>query len=499
MIRRRARWAGAVDMMTRIFRLGGAAAVLVAAVAVAGNPVAGWAAGARPATIAAPRAAHAGAVAATAPGTRLWAARYQGIGGDSRASQGVVSPDSSTVFVTGSDENTNSTLPPSAPVSVFATVAYNAVTGKRLWIENFHGPDRGANANSIAVSPDGSKVFVTGQAYIGDPIQGTDMATIAYNAKTGHYLWSRLYSGPIFGAGSANSVTVSPDGSKVFITGGTYGNSTGNYYLSTVAYNSSTGAMLWSKRTVANPGTTIATSPDGSKVYVSTGNEGGAGTGTATPNVVAYSAATGHQLWAGSFSGPGNLIRCELAVDPDGTKVFSTCTTDVSPARYLTLAYNSATGKQVWVATYQHSGIPSNDDSTSAAITATSSRVFVTGTSVGHIGTVAYNASTGSQQWVSLYPTPGGTSASGQAITLSPGGSTVYAAGGANTSYAVAAFNAATGTRRWAKQWFGDGGGGAFSVAASPDGDGVFLTGVTSIPAGGDSFSAGYGTVAYQP
>ena len=33
-------------------------------------------------------------------------------------------------------------------------------------------------------------------------------------------------------------------------------------------------------------------------------------------------------------------------------------------------------------------------------------------------------------------------------------------------------------------------------VAASPDG--VFVTGVTSIPAGGDSFSAGYGTVAYK-
>jgi hypothetical protein len=284
----------------------------------------------------------------------------------------------------------------------------------------------------------------------------------------------------------------------VFITGATFGNSTGNFYLSTVAYNAVTGTMLWSKRTVANPGTSIATSPDGSKVYVSTGSQGGAGTGAAEPSIVAYSAATGRQLWIGSFSGKGNLLRCEVAADPDGTKVFSTCTTDLSPARYLTLAFNAANGTQIWAATYQHSGIPSNDNSTSAAITATGSQVFVTGTAVGHIGTVAYNASTGSQQWVTLYPTPGGTSAVGSAITLSPDGSTVYAAGGANSSYATVALNAASGARLWARQWFGDGGGGAFGVAASPSGDSVFVTGVTSIPAGDDSFSAGYGTVAYR-
>ncbi len=479
-----------MDALTQILWRGKTVAVLTAALAAmaVASPAAGWAAGQAPIAGQSPAA---GQVPAAAPGTRLWVGRYEGAGlSDSRAADVAVSPGGKTVYVTGSTEYPDATG--SMPVSYFATVAYNAVTGKRLWVQRFLGPGIAAFANAIAVSPDGSEIYVTGLAEIGDPARGSDLATVAYNARTGHYLWSRLYSGPIFGAGEANAVTVSPDGSKVVITGATFGSSTDNLDLATVAYDAA-GTMLWSKRTPGNPGTSIVTSPDGSNIYVGTGSQGGGGSGAAQFSTVAYSSATGRQLWLGTYPGPGHLIRCTIAASQDGGKVFAACTTDRSPAKYLTLAYAAADGDPLWQARYGLGSFAS----TASAIAASGSQVFVTGTANGHLGTVAYQADTGSQQWVSLYPTPGGTAAAGFSLAVSADGSTVFAAGGANSSYATVAYNPATGAKRWGRQWFGDGGGSAFSLAVSPAGDRVFVTGVTSLPVGDGSFATVYGTVAY--
>jgi hypothetical protein len=90
------------------------------------------------------------------PGARLWVRRYNGpgnnLGNDDVARSAAVSPDGSTVYVTGYSQGTSS--------DEYATIAYNAATGARLWASRYNDPSNyGAEANSVAVSPDGDTVL----------------------------------------------------------------------------------------------------------------------------------------------------------------------------------------------------------------------------------------------------------------------------------------------------------------------------------------------------
>jgi len=104
------------------------------------------------------------ALAAVAPagspgtgGGQLWTARYDGRGLADEAFALAGSPDGSRVFVTGWSKGT---IPNSFE---YATVAYDEATGARLWARRYGGPSKLRNfARADAVSPDGTKVFVTG-------------------------------------------------------------------------------------------------------------------------------------------------------------------------------------------------------------------------------------------------------------------------------------------------------------------------------------------------
>jgi hypothetical protein len=111
------------------------------------------------------------AVAASPP--ELWAKRYIGPGKD-EIRDAALSPDGSTVFVTGISYGHQDD---------YATVAYDATTGVRQWVRRYDGSGHGNDhAYSIVVSPDSTKVFVTGVGYSAG--RGDDLATIAYDAST---------------------------------------------------------------------------------------------------------------------------------------------------------------------------------------------------------------------------------------------------------------------------------------------------------------------------
>src|ERR1041385_7623999 len=128
-----------------------------------------------------------------------------------------------------------------------------------LWVARYDGPattpiDR---ANAVAASPDGTRVFVTGYSPV--YAHGNDFATFAYDAVTGTQLWLTRYDQT--SDDEAVAIAVSPDGTKVSVTGFQ------NDSVSTdFNYDAVTGTQLWLTRydqTSDDEAVAIAVSPDG--------------------------------------------------------------------------------------------------------------------------------------------------------------------------------------------------------------------------------------------
>ena len=402
---------------------------------------------------------------------------------------------------------------PARLLAASGTALPAAAPGARLWVARYSGPGNGDDqAFSVAVSPGGTRVFVTGTS------QGAtshyDSATVAYSAVTGARLWARRYNGPGNGDDHAYSVAVSPDGARVFVTGTSEGVGHSAFGYATVAYNAFTGAQLWARRYLG-PGNgfstawSVAVSPGGSRVFV-TGSSQGAGSGQDSATV-AYSAATGTQLWAQRYNGPanGSDYALSVAVSPGGSRVFVTGSSQGAGSGYdyATVAYSAATGTRLWVQRYNGPG-NGDDHASSVAVSPGGSRVFVTGSSQGagsgyDYATVAYSAATGTRLWVQRYNGPGNGDDHASSVAVSPCGTRVFVTGdsqGARShqDYATVAYSAATGTRLWVQRYNGPGNGDdhASSVAVSPCGTRVFVTGDSQ--GVGSAFAADYATVAYS-
>src|SRR5207244_463787 len=117
----------------------------------------------------------------------------------------------------------------SVSVDGSASVAQATTPGSQLWAKRYNGPsDQNDRVTSLAVSPDGTRVFVTGSSAGSTSSDDngfyfSDYATVAYDATTGDRLWRRRYNGPADYGDSAQSIGVSPDATKVFVTGASAG------------------------------------------------------------------------------------------------------------------------------------------------------------------------------------------------------------------------------------------------------------------------------------
>lgn len=425
------------------------------------------------------------------PGAQLWVRRYAGLPRSNPTPAAIaVSPDGSAVFVTGTSGGHR------APVG-YVTMRYVAATGRQLWVKRYAAPgthpDRAAG---IAVSPGGRIVFVTGASTLGSSDAYT---TIAYRASTGQRLWLRRYDGS-GGYSIPRALVVSPDGKTVFVTGISgaepYTPQSNDAYT-TIAYDAATGTQRWIRRLTGeahgnNQARNIAVSPDGDTVYVT-----GRGYSPASKYddlTVAYKAATGTQLWTSRYNDPanGNDFANAIAVAPDGKIVYVTGS--------ATVGYNTATGAQRWVK-------PFNGLGGSLAVTPNGRTVVVAGPSDAPnnnphgYATVAYNGATGAPVWTRrTLGFPGGYPVWAQTLAISPGGGTAYVTGVnavqcCDTDYATVAYSIATGAQQWLRTYNGPGNkaDGAVALVLSPGGRTLYVTGTYSQVTYG-----GIATIAYR-
>jgi WD40 repeat protein len=454
---------------------------------------------------AAPAAVAAGAVTAdraAVPGSQLWASRYDGLAGrGGSAFAEALSPDGATLFVSGGSFGSVS--------GDYGTVAYDTANGAQRWASRYSGPGSGTDyATSVAVSPDGATVFVTGHSPGG--ASGTDYATVAYDAATGAQRWASRYNGPAHGDDLAYSLDVSPGGATVFVTGLSKG--TPGWDYATIAYNAATGARRWASRAPANRDnrtSSLAVSPDGTTVFVTGTSKGASNLDYAT---IAYNAATGAPRWTRRYNGRANGEDSALsvAVSPGGATVLVTGFSRgaTSGLDYATVAYNAATGAQRWVSRYNG---PKNGDDYAVSVAAGPGgrTVFVTGTSTGRgtgfdYATIAYNAATGAPRWTRRYNGPvvdGGDFAA--SVKVSPGGTAVFVTGNSGSDsesdpasdYATVGYNAVTGARLWASLYTGPA-GQSHAEGLAVSPDGTKVF-VTGYTAGA-TLPFEYATIAYQ-
>lgn len=257
------------------------------------------------------------------------------------------SPDGATVYVAGQswDDATNYD---------FVVIAYDVADGAEQWTVRWNADgDAHDIPTRLAVSHDGSKVFVVGHAHMGPTGSGADYGTIALNSGNGSLLWSATYDA-VDGDEAAFGIAVSPDDQYVYITGKSGVNQHGDVDYGTVAYDANTGGQDWAARYSRIPGTgedigvSVATSPDGNTLFVT-------GAAAQTVTTIAYAAGdspnAGAELWRHvGASGYGYWID----VSPDGERIYVSGSAHLGFTSFfpnwqmVTYALDAATGSPIW-------------------------------------------------------------------------------------------------------------------------------------------------------
>lgn len=408
-------------------------------------------------------------------GTRLWVSRFDAAPSFVGREGIAASPDGSQVFVTG--------FGPGPADRDFLTNAYDAATGKEMWRSTYDAPGDGGEdrPSGVAVNPNGSVVFVAG----GSKGSGTfDYATIAYDTFDGHVIWKKRFDEGLYDGAAAPAV--SPDGAIVFVSGASKKRGQRFDYL-TVAHDASTGRVIWHRRLNGQEdgldfGGIVAVSPDGSSVVVTGTVNAGADADFGT---IAYDSSTGTTLWRKRFDGPrgGSDSVAGLAMSPSGDAVFVIGTSQPGIAEGITtVGYAMADGQTLWTKRFFGEGEVTSP--ASIAVHPDGSSVYVTGStfrSTLDYVTIAYGAADGSRAWIRHFDGSMDAIDDAAANAVSPDGSTVVVTGtsengSSGSDYLTVAFDSATGATVWAER-YGPRDAGAAALVASPTGSRVFVTG----------------------
>lgn len=261
----------------------------------------------------------AAAVVLLALGTPAWSgglsflgSTRDGVAGADGLAGGVgvaVSPDGAHVYVVGSDDD------------AVAVLARNGATGALTFVAQARDGIGGVTGmrvpTAVAVSPDGAHVYVTSREDDGVVVfaraGGAGTLTPAAVVRDG--------VGGVDGLDHASSVAVSPDGASVYVTGAH------DDAVAAFARDAGTGALTFvglardgvgGVSGIARP-TAVAVSPDGASVYVAGGAADGVGVFARDPGTGAltFVAAAFYSDGGRGVDRPQSLV-----VAPDGLDVY---------------------------------------------------------------------------------------------------------------------------------------------------------------------------------
>lgn len=336
-----------------------------------------------------------------------------------------------------------------------------AQTVDTAWVRRYYGGGPGMSFDAIhAMAADNAgNVYVTGQSF--GSSTGYDYATIKYYAN-GNTAWLKRYNGPGNGGDVASAIALDGSG-NIYVTGSSVGSGT-DYDYATIKYNS-TGVQQWVQRyNRAGNGSdgaySIAVDELGN-VYVT-----GYSVGTTTAEdytTIKYNSA-GDTVWVRRYDGPGNNtdIAWAIAVDRQGN-VYVTGTSRSGStsytADYATIKYNSS-GDTIWVRRYN--GLGNGNDVARCVAVDSLGNVYVTGSNCFYTYsydyvTIKYN-SAGDTMWVRSYNGPQGSDDEAYAIAVDNTGH-VYVTGSSynttgNRGYATIKYNS-QGDTVWVRRYNG--------------------------------------------
>lgn len=384
---------------------------------------------------------------------------------------------------------------PLAPLEALACPALSmgglgSADGERChaWAARYDDPGVGPDdASDLAVSPTDGRVFMTG---LTDDVGFIDALTVAFEPTNGLVAWSSRVD--LLGLEGGTDAVVSPDGGTLYVGGNVV---EGSYDYLVLALDAASGALRWSQR-YEGPGDGYdrieAIAVDAQRVYV-TGSSAGAGTSFDLATL-ALDAATGEIDWVARVDGPAHGEDQARALAVAEGRVFVTGALQTGAAwahrDYVTLAYDAATGAEIWRALYAG---PRGAD-TAMALATDGTTVVVTGDSLGEENletvTVAYDAATGATRWAARYGGPPGADIPRE-IALTPDGSRALVVGRSDKEWSwsdeasdavTIAYDVASGAEAWVARYDGPIGGydEAFDITVSADGDRAFVSGIAT-------------------
>jgi 6-phosphogluconolactonase (cycloisomerase 2 family) len=391
-----------------------------------------------------------------------------GVNGLDSASSVAVSPDGSHVYATGPGDNA---------VAIFSRESTNGQLTFVDWINwgdvsGLHG------ANSVAVSPDGSHVYVAG-------ISSSAVVVFDRNASTGwltHVETKTDGQGGVDGLDGAWSVTVSPDGGHVYVAGWN------DNAVAVFSRDASSGALTYVE--VQRDGVggvdgldgprSVAVSPGGEYVYV-------AGHGEAAVAAFSRDGITGRLTFIQArHSIQGLEGAVGVAVSPEGSHVYVAGNNDDS---LVVFARNAGSGALSYVERQSDGGgggsVDGLDGARAVALGPDGKHVYVAGHDEDAVAVFERDQSTGELSYVEMQQdgTGGVDGLDGaQSLTVSPDGKHVYVASESDNALAIFRRDGTSGTLSYVglvRDGAGgvDGLGGAYTVIISPEGGHAYVAG----------------------